>query len=77
MSDHKTVTWCDHPAYNRAMVPILRRLGFLDLAATARIAANDCPKGCRCEGCSATREEAAEVRERKHQRGMRRQGVGT
>ncbi len=72
MSDHKTITWPDHPAYNRTMGLILRRRGFPNLADTCVIAANDCPKGCKCEGCEATRAEAREARAEKEKRWARR-----
>ncbi len=58
-----------------AMASFMSELDHPDLAKSWLIAAHDCLPRCPCPGCASVREEAAEARDRRRQRGMKRQGV--
>lgn len=53
--------------YHLAMARMCERRGFYDVALSHIVQARDCPRGCHCEGCEASREEMS-GRRRSHLR---------
>lgn len=51
-------SWCDAPAFNVVMARLTEERGYLNLSQAHALAARDCPRGCPCQGCEATRAEA-------------------
>jgi len=60
--------------FNAAMSRVCKERGYLNLAQAHALAAKDCPRGCRCDGCAEVKRDSAERRERREMARTARKG---